>query len=102
MILLESCPSVGQTPFQANLNYYDPASDPLFAYDYGLNSQSSVNLDLFVDDLDESKFELNELNLLNGSVAQEFEGYIFKKTTFNRFKCYQAQQYLKQALSRLN
>ena len=65
-----------KTPFQANLNYYDPASDPLFAYDYGLNSQSSVNLDLFVDDLDESKFELNELNLLNGSVAQEFEGYI--------------------------
>ena len=29
-----------------------------------------------MDDLDESKFELNELNLLNGSVAQEFEGYI--------------------------
>ena len=65
-----------KTPFQANLNYYDPASDPLFAFDYGLNSQSSVNLGLFLDDLDESKFELNELNLLNGSVAQEFEGYI--------------------------
>ena len=26
-----------KTPFQANLNYYDPASDPLFPFNYGLS-----------------------------------------------------------------
>ena len=65
-----------KTPFQANLNYYDPASDPLFPYDYGLNFQSTENLGLFEDDLDESQFELKELTLLNGSIAQRLEGYI--------------------------
>ena len=65
-----------KTPFQANLNYYDPASDPLFPFNYGLSYQNSSNLPLFEDELDQSLLELEELNILKGSVSTGFLGYI--------------------------
>ena len=65
-----------KTPFQANLNYYDPASDPLFPFNYGLSYQNSSNLPLFEDELDQSLLELEELNILRGTVSTGFLGYI--------------------------
>ena len=65
-----------KTPFQANLNYYDPASDPLFPFNYGLSYQDSSNLPLFEDELDQSLLELEELNILRGTVSTGFLGYI--------------------------
>ena len=65
-----------KTPFQANLNYYDPASDPLFPFNYGLSYQNSSNLPLFEDELDQSLLELEELNILRGTVSTGFMGYI--------------------------
>ena len=65
-----------KNPFQANLNFYDSASDPLFAFDYGLNYESSTNLSFFNEELDQSFLELSELSLLNGSISEGFLGYI--------------------------
>ncbi|MBH37203.1 MAG: glycosyl hydrolase family 3 [Gammaproteobacteria bacterium] len=65
-----------KNPFQANLNFYDSASDPLFPFDYGLNYESSTNLSFFNEELDQSFLELSELSLLNGAISEGFLGYI--------------------------
>ena len=65
-----------KTPFQANLNYFDPASDPLFAFGYGLSYQDNVEVPLFDENVDKEQLFGNEIDLLIGSVTDRFIGYI--------------------------
>ena len=62
--------------YQANLNYYDATSDPLFAYGYGLTYEDNV----VVPDLDEGEINTNEqlskIELLKGTISENFIGYI--------------------------
>ena len=62
--------------YQANLNYYDATSDPLFAYGYGLTYEDNVS----VPNLDEGEINANEqlpkIELLKGTISENFIGYI--------------------------
>lgn len=62
--------------FQANLNYYDATSDPLFTYGYGLTYEDNI----VVPDLDEGEINANEqlkkIELLKGTISENFIGYI--------------------------
>ena len=62
--------------YQANLNYYDATSDPLFAYGYGLTYEDNI----VVPDLDEGEINANEqlskIELLKGTISENFIGYI--------------------------
>ena len=62
--------------FQANLNYYDATSDPLFTYGYGLTYEDNI----VVPDLDEGEINTNEqlkkIELLKGTISENFIGYI--------------------------
>ena len=62
--------------YQANLNYYDATSDPLFAYGYGLTYKDNVS----VPNLDEGEINANEqlpkIELLKGTISENFIGYI--------------------------
>ena len=62
--------------YQANLNYYDATSDPLFAYGYGLTYKDNI----VVPDLDEGEINANEqlskIELLKGTISENFIGYI--------------------------
>ena len=62
--------------FQANLNYYDATSDPLFSYGYGLTYEDNI----VVPDLDEGEINANEqlkkIELLKGTISENFIGYI--------------------------
>ena len=62
--------------YQANLNFYDATSDPLFAYGYGLTYKDNI----VVPDLDEGKINTNEqlskIELLKGTISENFIGYI--------------------------
>ena len=62
--------------FQANLNYYDATSDPLFTYGYGLTYEDNI----VVPDLDEGQINANEqlkkIELLKGTISENFIGYI--------------------------
>ena len=62
--------------YQANLNYYDATSDPLFAYGYGLTYEDNVS----VPNLDEGEINVNEqlpkIELLKGTISENFIGYI--------------------------
>ena len=62
--------------YQANLNYYDAPSDPLFAYGYGLTYEDNVS----VPNLDEGEINANEqlpkIELLKGTISENFIGYI--------------------------
>ena len=53
-----------KTPFQANLNYFDPASDPLFSFGYGLNY--SVNSQVPIIPLVEENNLPNEYEFFRG------------------------------------
>ena len=65
-----------KTPFQANLNYFDPASDPLFAFGYGLNYSDKLTLEQYDENVDKEQLFGNEIDLLIGSVTDRFIGYI--------------------------
>lgn len=65
-----------KTPFQANLNYFDPASDPLFSFGYGLSYQNDVEVPMFEENVDEEQLFGDEIELLIGSVTDKFIGYI--------------------------
>ena len=62
--------------YQANLNYYDATSDPLFAYGYGLTYEDNAS----VPNLDEGEINANEqlpkIELLKGTISENFIGYI--------------------------
>ena len=62
--------------YQANLNYYDATSDPLFTYGYGLTYEDNI----VVPDLDEGEINANEqlkkIELLKGTISENFIGYI--------------------------
>ena len=62
--------------YQANLNYYDATSDPLFSYGYGLTYEDNI----VVPDLDEGEINANEqlkkIELLKGTISENFIGYI--------------------------
>ena len=62
--------------YQANLNFYDATSDPLFAYGYGLTYKDNI----VVPDLDEGEINTNEqlskIELLKGTISENFIGYI--------------------------
>ena len=62
--------------YQANLNFYDATSDPLFAYGYGLTYKDNI----VVPDLDEGEINNNEqlskIELLKGTISENFIGYI--------------------------
>lgn len=62
--------------YQANLNYYDATSDPLFAYGYGLSYEDNI----VVPVLDEGEINANEqlpkIELLKGTISENFIGYI--------------------------
>ena len=55
--------------YQANLNYYDATSDPLFAYGYGLTYEDNVS----VPNLDEGEINANEqlpkIEVLKGTIS---------------------------------
>ncbi len=65
-----------KTPFQANLNYFDPASDPLFAFGYGLDYSDKLTLEQYDENVDKEQLFGNEIDLLIGSVIDRFIGYI--------------------------
>ena len=65
-----------KTTYQANLNYYDATSDPLFSFGYGLDYSDKI----LVPTLDEGAANINEeltkIELLKGTISDGFIGYI--------------------------
>ena len=65
-----------KTTYQANLNYYDATSDPLFSFGYGLDYSDKI----LVPTLDEGAANINEeltkIELLKGTINDGFIGYI--------------------------
>ena len=64
-----------KTPYQANLNYFDPASDPLFSFGYGLDYENPSNLSQFDEDISISTAN-STLELMRGSFRENYLGFI--------------------------
>ena len=64
-----------KTPYQANLNYFDPASDPLFTFGYGLDYENPSNLSQFDEDISISTAN-STLELMRGSFRENYLGFI--------------------------
>ena len=65
-----------KNPFQANLNFYDATSDPLFSYGYGLNYSSQYSTPQLDEGVNDNGIELNQIELLKGTISDNFLGYI--------------------------
>lgn len=72
----------GKLPFswprntkQANLNYFDATSNPLFNFGYGLTYKEEI----FINNLDEgenSEQKIDSIELMNGTINDKFIGFI--------------------------
>ena len=72
----------GKLPFswprntkQANLNYFDATSNPLFSFGYGLTYQEET----FIKNLDEgenSEQKIDSIELMNGTINDKFIGFM--------------------------
>ncbi len=65
-----------KNPYQANLNYYDATSDPLFSYGFGLNYSSNVTTPELDEGNADNEIQLSEIELLEGTINESFLGYI--------------------------
>ena len=73
-----------KTPYQANLNYFDPASDPLFTFGYGLDYENPSNLSQFDEDISISTAN-STLELMRGSL-EKITLDLFKKAMLHKYK----------------
>ena len=72
----------GKLPFswprntkQANLNYFDATSNPLFSFGYGLTYQEEISVGE-LDEGKESEQRLISIELMNGTINDKFIGFI--------------------------
>ena len=72
----------GKLPFswprntkQANLNYFDATSNPLFSFGYGLTYQDEISISE-LDEGEESEQRLISIELMNGTINDKFIGFI--------------------------
>ena len=72
----------GKLPFswprntkQANLNYFDATSNPLFNFGFGLTYQDEININE-LDEGDKSELKIDSIELMNGTINDKFNGYI--------------------------